>query len=216
MITTVKNGFITALLFVVDMWTLMQDTGNQIDWDLIGSAYRRGSFGVRNTTAVTAGAVTIDVAALAYPLPRGSVIDFGAGKTVVLSADSPAGDVLLNVNPAPAIADETTGFAVMAGYQDGGHKIPAGTIMCRVAASRKLVPRAVRPGAEVAECVLLTDAKDDSKTDSLTGYGVTYGGVLYENRMPDAVVATGLIPTAFKTELGSRFVWKVSTDSRST
>ncbi len=216
MITTVKNGLIAAMIFVVDMLSLIQDTGQQINWTLSGvSRFHRGAFGVRNTTAVVAGDTTVAVAALEHDLPKGSVIDFGAGDKVVLTADALAGALSITINPAQsAIADETTGYAVMAGYNDSGYLIPAGTILARDATSKQMFPRALVTGAETAECVLLTDAKSDSKTDSLTGYGVTYGGILYENLMPDAVVATGLLSATYKTELGARFVWKVYRDSR--
>ncbi len=93
--------------------------------------------------------------------------------------------------------------------------IESGTVMVEVAAEdNKLVPRKVRPGAETAICVLLTDAKSDSETDSLTGYGVTYSAVCYENRMPDAMENGGVLPAAYKTELGNNFIWRRAVDSR--
>lgn len=216
MIRTVRNGVIAAMVFVVDMMSLIQDTGQQIDWALAGVArYANGSFPVRNTTAVVAGDTTIAVAALEHDLPAGSVIDWGAGDKIVLTADAVAGDVSITVNPAhSAIADESIGYAIMEGYRDSGFTLQPGTIMARNATNRKLFPRALVTGAETAECILLTSAKSDSKTDSLTGYGVTYGGIFYENMMPDAVVATGLVSSTYKTELGARFVWKKYIDSR--
>ena len=216
MITGVRQGVIAAMMFIVDLASLIQDTGQQIDWTLSGVArFHRGAFGVRNTTAVVASDTTIAVAALQYALPAGSVIDFGAGDKIVLTADAAEGATSITVNPAhSAIADETTGYAIQPGYVDGGFRIPAGTIMARNATNFKLFPRALVTGAETAECVLLTDAKSDSKTDSLTGYGVTYGGIFYENMMPDAVVATGLVTSGWKTELGARFVWRKYRDSR--
>lgn len=213
MITTVRNGLIAAMVFVADMLSLIQDTGQQIDWTTSGVArYHRGGFQVVNSAAVVAADPTVAVYALEHPLPAGSVIDFGAGDKVVLTADADEGATTITINPAQsAIADESTGFAIMEGYREGGYVIPAGTIMARNATTHQLFPRAVAPGAEAAECILLTDAKSDSKTDSLTGYGVTYGGIFYQNWLPDfsnAAFAT------FKTELGARFVWKTWRDDR--
>jgi hypothetical protein len=213
MIKRVQDGLTVAMIFIVDMLSLMQDTGQQIDWDIAGVArYRRGAIPVRNTTAVVAGDVTVAVAALPSRLPKGSVIDFGVGDRLVTTADAEAGALSVAINPAhSAIADETTGYAIMEGYRDYGYLIPEGTVMARNATNKKLFPRAVRPGAETAECVLLTNAKNDSQTDSLTGYGVTYAGVMYENLMPDFADAAW---ATFKTELSARFVWKTYRDSR--
>lgn len=216
MLTTVRRGIIAALIFVADLSSLMQDTGQQIDWDLASVArYSSGSFPVRNTTAVVAGDTTIAVAALEYDLPKGSVIDWGTGDKIVLTADAEAGDVSITVNPAhSAIADESTGYAIQPGYRDSGFRIPAGTVLARNATNKKMFPRAIVSGAETAEAILLTDARSDSTTDSITGYGVTYGGVIYENLLPEADPSTGLISSTWKTELTARFVWKVSRDNR--
>jgi hypothetical protein len=92
----------------------------------------------------------------------------------------------------------------------------AWTIMVRLT-NRKLVPRAVRPGSEVACGALATDAASDSTTDSATGYGLITGGPVWENLMPDADPTTGLLPTAYKTELLAAGPWSFSRsyDSRS-
>lgn len=217
MITAVRNGVIVAMQFVVDMMSLIQDTGQQIDWTLSGVArFRRGAFQVIiDDASIAQGDTTVGVEPLLYALPKGSVVDFGTGDVLVLTAAAAEGATSITVNPVHStIADNAVGYAVQEGYRDAGHRIPAGTIMARNATNHKLFPRVLVTGAETAECVLLTDAKDDSKTDSLTGYGVTYGGILYENFMPDAVVATGLVSSTYKNELGARFVWRRYRDSR--
>lgn len=290
MINTVKRGIIAAMIFIVDLKSLIQDTGQQIDWDVLGPSFRRGAFKVKLAEAVDIGetAVTVDaltaslkkgqeidfgaetnvtvtvgpagaiatatsvpVDALTGPIPNGAVIHLGTNKFIKLNAaavlgavtltvlaipvalvdndtgtyvggdavlkmaaDADAGAVTLTVEPPIfALADDAEGYAQLQGSGDAGYHIPAGTVLVREVTSKKMFPRSLA-AAEVAEAVLLTDAYSDSNTDSLSGYGVTYGGILYENLMPDAVVATGLLPAAYKTELGSRFVWKVSRDNR--
>lgn len=291
MLTTVKRGIIAAMIFIVDLKSLIQDTGQQIDWDLLGPTFRRGAFKVKLAEAVDIGetAITVDaltaslkrgqeidfgaeanvvvtvgaagaiatatsvpVDALSGPIPSGAVISLGTNKFLRLTAAAAAGATALTVAAIPtavvdndtgtyvggdkviklaadadegattitveppifALADDAEGYGQLSGYGDAGYTVPAGTILARNATNHKMFPRSLVTGAETAECILLTDAKSDSITDSLTGYGVTYGGSIYENLLPDAVVATGLIPSGYKTELGARFVWKVSRDNR--
>lgn len=214
MLRTVKDGLTVAMIFIVDMLSLIQDTGQQIDWDIAGvSQYRRGAFPVViDDASIAGGDTSIGVEALTNRIPKGSVVDFGTGDRLVTTADAEVGATSLTVNPVQStIADNTVGYAILEGYRDYGYIIPAGTVMARNATNKKIFPRAVRPGAETAECVLLTDAKNDSETDSLTGYGVTYGGIMYENLMPDFANAAW---ATFKTELTARFVWKTYRDSR--
>ena len=291
MLTTVKKGIIAAMIFIVDLKSLIQDTGQQIDWDVLGPSFKRGAFKVKLGEAVDIGETAITVDALEAPLKRGDEIDFGSTSSVVvtvgaagalaaattvpvdalsgpipngavihlggtkylklnaaaaagatslttiaiptavvdndtgtyvggdqvlkLAADAAEGAVTITVEPPQfTLADDAIGYAVLAGYKDGGYHVPAGTILARNATSHKMFPRSLVTGAETAEAILLTDAYSDSNTDSLTGYGVTYGGSVYENLLPDAVVATGLIPSGYKTELGNNFIWKVSRDNR--
>jgi hypothetical protein len=289
-LTTVKRGIIAAMIFIADLKSLIQDTGQQIDWTVLGPSFRRGAFKVKlaedvsiGETAVNvdaleaslkkgqeidfgtvvdvlvtiaasalAAATSVTVTALPGPLPSGAVIDLGTNKFIRLTANAAAGATTLAVSAIPTalaggetgtyhggdkvlklaadavlgattitveppnffIADDSEGYGQLPGYGEAGYTVPAGTIMARNATNHKLFPRSLVTGAETAECILLTDAKSDSNTDSLTGYGVTYGGSIFENLLPDAVVATGLIPSGYKTELGARFVWKVSRDNR--
>jgi hypothetical protein len=283
---------IAAFAFVVDMWTLIQDNGKQIDWSVVNNSYRRGTFKVKLAEAVSigetgitvdallhpleigsrilfatyepvvvtvgaagasAGATSVPVDALSGPIPAGQVVHLGTNKFVVLSAAAAAGATSLATLAIPTalvdndtgtwrggdaelvlaaaalegatsitvespnfeLADDAEGDVVLVDdYMDSSKKfIPAGTVMSELS-NRKLVPRASRPGSEAATCVLLTDAIEDSRTDSETGYGVTYGGIMKENLMPDADPTTGLLPTDYKTELSIRFVWRRDYDSR--
>lgn len=73
---------------------------------------------------------------------------------------------------------------------DGNKTVPAGTIMVLEddnanSAEGKIAPRSLglkngagTPVEYEATCILLATAKETSKTDSLSGYGVVLGGVI--------------------------------------
>lgn len=49
--------------------------------------------------------------------------------------------------------------------------------------------------------LLETNANEESKTDSKSGYGLIVGGVFYENLLPDATGSPSVLPAAYKSEL---------------
>lgn len=220
----VTRTIITALNWLVDLYSITQDTGKQIAWNLVTDAYKRGAFIVQLNGARSIDDVDLVVDALQYAVKKGTILDFGAKKFAQATADADPGATHIFVEAlAVAIADNAQAIAIAEitfepGQNRHAYFIPNGTVMVEVVAENyKLVPRAIRPNTESASCVLLTDAKSDSKTDSLTGYGVSYSGICYENLMPDAIgnlAAVGTMPSAYKTELGNRFIWKRSVDSR--
>ena len=72
-----------------------------------------------------------------------------------------------------------------AGYQnsEGKKVLPAGTICAVDATTKQLEPPAA--GGGDAEVVLATVAEEDAEWAALSGYGVIYGGILYDDLMPD-------------------------------
>lgn len=102
---------------------------------------------------------------------------------------------------------------------NGRKYVPDGTIMARIAASGKVIPRrdvAARGnalGTEVAAGILIGQANESDRSDALTGYGLLLGGVVYGNLLPDAGQA-GL--ATWKTELetnGLTFVYLTHTNT---
>lgn len=216
--SAVVNTIITAMMFVIDYKSLTRDTGKQIDWSLVGDQYLRASSKVTVNAIAAVDATSITVLALANPIELGTVLKFGAKKFAKVTARALAGATTITVEALPtALAVNDVAYYP---FQFGDSQnlsaksIPAGTAMVFVASTRKIVPRVNRPGSETATMVLLTDANSDSNTDSLTGYGVTYSGVMYENYMPDFTLNSSLWAT-IKTELGSNFIFRTATDSRS-
>lgn len=184
--------------FIVDPASITRSEGRQVDFDAIGGAFDDSSFIVKLAAAAAADAVALTVDPLPYDVPVGTTLYFGESKELALTtAHAAAGATSITVQALPAALENDDEARVGRG---GRKRVPAGTVMVELA-SGKLVPRSARPGAETAVGILETDADQDSKTDSLSGYGLILGGVLYENMLPDATGAPKVLPAAYKTEL---------------
>lgn len=105
---------------------------------------------------------------------------------------------------------------VSATNADGKKIVPAGTVVGELLGGGLVSPRVVTTNP--ATGILLTNATEDSDTDSLSGYGVLVGGVLFENLLPDATGTPKTLASAVKTELnsaGCRFTFEQYGDDRS-
>lgn len=190
--------------------------GNTIDWSLVSAYFFLiGRFTVKLNGAVLAGATSITVDALPQPLKAGTALDFGAA-AVVVDADADAGDTTVTTTEfSDGVADNAEAYAA---YPDRGlgRMIPAGTVMCRTSAGL-LLPRRDAPGAEEAVGLIVSDAHENSVSDSKSGYGLVIKAEVYENLLPDADPATGDITAGWKTELQANslgFLFRDWEDSR--
>lgn len=93
----------------------------------------------------------------------------------------------------------------------GSKSLKAGTIVSEVTATGKIVPRALALAGTTTLGILETAAGESSESDSLSGYGVIRGGGIYSNRLPDAADAAF---ATMQTELGARFYFETTADSR--
>lgn len=172
---------------------------------------------VKLASAAAAGATAIDITeALTVALESGDTATYqGGDKQLRLAADADAGATSITVEPAPfAIADDSEAFADKTGDSDK-RLIPAGTIMSRLS-DGYLIPRSITDASEPATEVLRSDAVEDSKAASKTGWGTIVGGILYENLCPDAD-GSGDVSSTYKTELntaGCTFQFTDFIDSR--
>lgn len=150
----------------------------------------------------------------------------GGEKNLILVADAEEGAVSIDVEaPTFEFADDEEGWAIVkfaSRQNDNAIFIPESTVLVEVDpdTNRKMIPLTLHPDGTSATgqiAVLLTNAKNDSRTDALSGYGVTYGGSLFENLMADAIknsTSPGTLPTGWKTLLGARYIWLKSRDAR--
>jgi hypothetical protein len=178
----------------------------------------------RLTANAAAAATSLAVSALATALVDDDTATYQGGDRILrLADDAEKDDTAITVEPPNFfVADNSEAWAISRlheGQNRDAFFIPAGTVCVEVdpGTNNKIVPLSIHTDGLSATgqvMVLLTDAKNDSKTDSLTGYGVTFAGVFYEQRMPDAIENGGTMPTGWKTFLGSRYVWKKYYDSR--
>lgn len=196
--------------FVADPESIDRNSGRQIDWSRVGEAYRAGErYTITTSAQANAAAVAISVTALPVALPVGTVLDFtGAGEFAILTAPAAKGATSLTVEALDAQVEsgDTATYIVSASRSK---VIPAGTVMCQLS-SGKIVPRAARPGSEEAYGLLWSTAVENERNDSLSGYGLIVGGVIYETLLPETI-------TSYKTELetnGTSWVWEAYSDSR--
>lgn len=91
--------------------------------------------------------------------------------------------------------------------------LKAGTVMHELTAGAvgKLIPR---DADHAGNFLLISDAYEGSKTDSLSGYGVYAGGYFYENLLPQATGNPRTIGNTIKNELGATFRWDTYQDIR--
>jgi hypothetical protein len=202
--------------FVVDPASIARLSGRQIDWTLVGEDRRQtpGQIVVVSAAGAAGGAVSIPVVALARALPSGTVLDFGGLKYARTTAAAAAGATAVTVAAIPT-ALVNLDQAVVAG--SGAKFLPAGTVIGTLLGNGKASPRIVTTNPAIG--MLETNATDDVKSsDSVTGYGVIVGGVIFENLLPEATGGPPkVLATAVKTELasaGAGFVFQQYSDSR--
>lgn len=173
---------------------------------------------VKLNAAALEGAVTIDITeALTVALESGDAATYQGGRMLAkLTEDGSVGETALTVEALQyAIADDAEAIADYTGSADSLF-IPAGTIMVRDT-DDKLFPRHDVTGGEDANEILQSDANRNSNKDAKSGYGTLRIASVYENLLPDADPATGLIPAGYKTELvssGANIEFSQWSDSR--
>lgn len=195
--TTVNTG---RPPFLVDEDAVVLDTGRQVAWEYLDARYEVGAVAVQLNGVAAAAAVSITVDPLLSAVQKGTTIRFDAGEFAYVTADAAAGATTLAVEALPAALEDND-----IGYVDTnasllGRQLPPGTIMAELTDGR-MVPRAVRPGAETAKYLLATYANEDSATDAASGYGIIKSAAVYENLLPESTGTPKVANSTYKTEL---------------
>lgn len=206
----------TAQPFVADRDSMSMDSGHTIDWDNVAEDYRETPGQTVTLGAnVAADATSMTVVALTRALPAGTLLHFGeAGENVRVATSAAVGATTVAVDGDHG-AIESGDSAVVAG--SGYKRIPAGTPMgTLLSGNDSMSPRVVTTNPAVG--LLATEAHENSRSDSRSGYGLFLGGVVYENLLPGATGTPRVIASAIKTELqtagvGTGFSFKQYVDS---
>jgi hypothetical protein len=149
-------------------------------------------------------AVSVPVAALAAPIPSGTVLYFGGAKVAQLTAAAAKGAVTLTVAPLPAAlvnADTATYLGI------GPKYIPSGTIVGRTYAERDaLTPFGVPADTDDEFFLVAFDVSDAAKVDDIELYRPN--NIVYENFLPADFAAAsatikGKIRTLYRTTIGA-------------
>jgi hypothetical protein len=155
------------------------------------------------TADAAAGAVSLTVEPLEVAWESGDTATYPAQRVLVqVSEDAEAGDTSLTVTALDVWVDDGEIGYIGSGLPGGRH-VPGGTVMDLTAAGL-IVPSALATGGLTAYCILETNADEDSRSDSATGYGCIRGGALFENLLPEATGDPAVIDSTWKTELRAR------------
>jgi hypothetical protein len=143
---------------------------------------------------------TLDVAALANPIPSGTLLDFGGKKLAITAADAAAGAITITVRAVPT-ALVTGDVAIYTGAMV--KSIPAGTVVGRTYAERD-AETAMGPAADTDDEVYLLaftidNVDDDNDATLLHG---KRGMVVKENFLPNWTT----LSAAIKAKLRAQFV----------
>lgn len=223
-VTALPGDIEAGTVLNFDNDSLIEVTANASagDTSLTITPHLKGTF----TVTLDGGVTTTDTSATVLALPdtvkAGTILDFGAGEYLEVTADAAAGATTLTVSSALAnIADTSTATVTGASIPtasvayiegSGGKTVEAGTVLSHQATS-KAVPRSTVTDATPATCILLSTVHSDGDM-SKVGHGAIVGGVIYENLLPDYSNADF---ATFKTELasaGTGYSWQTYTDNR--
>lgn len=203
------TSYPTRPAFVVDPQSLSRNSGRQIDWAKVPAAYKNAA-GKKVVHAGSVLGVTVDGQAVprAATQTLTSVVVASNVATATLAAHGyKVGDKLTIAGASLAYAN---GQIVVA-------SVPDANTVTYAATGANATATGTITAAYTAQCLLLTEAIEGQASDSRSGYGCLIGGVLFENRLPDATGTPALLPSAFKSELaaaGVGFAFEQFADSR--
>lgn len=159
------------------------------------------------TADAAAGATDITVAALEVAIESGDTAPVPAVREILRVATAAAvGATAITVDGAdmPIESGDIAYYGGTIGSTGAGKFVPAGTVM-DLQADGQIVPSALGSAGLTAYCLLATNADEDSRTDSMSGYGVILAGQIYENLLPETDGAVpSVISSTWKTELRAR------------
>lgn len=205
------NSLVARMGFIVDPVTVVYNYGRQVDWSRVPSSFTNsdsvkfipGGQAVSKTgddKIIPVHTLTLTSLAVASNVATATLANHGLKVGDVINV---AGSSLSYANGRKVVTGVPTAntFTYDA---DGADDTSSGTVTITF----------------VAHGFIATPARENSKTDSYSGYGMIIGGVLYENLLPDAVGGPpALLPDQIKEDLSATgvstgFVFEIYSDSR--
>jgi hypothetical protein len=203
--TTSRN--LSRLRFAADETSLERLGGAQIDWTRVTAV------DADNRKVVPSGTVMSRVTASGLLVPRSAT--FALTNVSVSSNVATATSVAHGLTTGDSITVSGASLAYVNGVKTvtvtDANTITFPATGANASATGTIV------GARVAVGILETDAHDQAPADSLSGYSLLGGGVVYDNVLPDATGTPKAVPAAYKAELataGCTFKFVRYVDSR--
>ena len=200
----------SRLNFVVDLESLVRNSGRQIDWARI-AATDTDFIDDDGKKAIPAGTVMAEVG--------GKLVPRGVSQAVTAAIDTNVATITLEAHGL-AVGDEVYVTGATPATINGLHtveSVPDADSFTFAATGDDGDATGTIALGYSASGILVSDAVEDDKSASLSGYGVLIGGVLYDNLLPDATGTPKVLPAAYKTELNAGvtgFVFEQYVDSR--
>jgi hypothetical protein len=190
----------------LDEESLERAGGHQIDWTTVTLADADSKKYLKAGTVVGKTAAGLLV-------PRGAtqtitvVVTSNVATATLVGHGHSVGDVLIISGANLAYVNGTKTIA----------SVPDADTFTFVATGANGTATGTIVASRTAIGILETDAVYASHSDSLSGYSLLVGGVLYETLLPDATGTPKMLPAAYKTELdaaGCTFKYQTYADSR--
>lgn len=189
----------TRPAFVADPGSIDRNTGRQVDWTNVPSSFKNSDGNkVIPAGTVMSGEVNSDAVG-----GSGKMVPRSATTTVTVAVSSNVATATATAHPFK-VGDTVYITGANLAYVNGEKTVatvPTANTFTFTATGADATATGTITAAWRVCGILETNATENSPTDSLSGYGVIVGGVVYDNLLPDSTGTPKVLPAEYKTEL---------------
>jgi hypothetical protein len=206
----------TRPAFVADPGSIDRNTGRQVDWTNVPTTFKNAD----GNKVILAGTVMSGEVNSDGIGDAGKMVPRSATTTVTVAVSSNVATATATAHPFK-VGDTVYITGANLAYVNGEKtvaSVPTANTFTFAAVGADASATGTITTAWRTCGILETNATENSTTDSLSGYGVIVGGVVYENLLVDATGTPKVLPAQYKTELselGLGFYYATYQDSRS-
>jgi hypothetical protein len=206
----------TRPAFVADPGSIDRNTGRQVDWTNVPTTFKNAD----GNKVILAGTVMSGEVNSDGIGDAGKMVPRSATTTVTVAVSSNVATATATAHPFK-VGDTVYITGANLAYVNGEKtvaSVPTANTFTFAAVGADASATGTITTAWRVCGILETNATENSMTDSLSGYGVIVGGVLFQNLLPDSTGTPKVLPAQYKTELdelGPGFYWSTYQDSRS-